>query len=713
MSINQDPREYFQPPPMPAMPAIPAIPVILPVQFQQPLNQQPLPQQFQPPPQQFQQPVPPQQFQQPVPPQQFQPPPVQFQQPVPQPLQFQQPVPQQQLPQQQLPQEQLPQQQLPQPAPSPAPSPVPSPPPAPRLLPLPTPPFPLQPEADQIQEDDYETRLERAEQALNSRDLTSIYEASFQYKVDNWDLSVRLGPDLTRRLIPEGERLLSPYLEDELSNWIIDSFQSGYPRSMSNIREYAELFLSLSQAQVPAQAQGQAQVQGQEQAQAQGRSTNSVDFQWVVSFLNRKSDLIPSINRNNNSALQRNFGPTFTLIENFVQYFNDKSKQYQIKPSRVFQYDETIYITGSSIANMSIFGYKNKANIPNCQGINILCTSIECTSSDGEVMTPAFIFNRNGSSVADNNYWNRDDLPNWLYASSVNGLSNGQFFLQWLIDVFIPYQQERNQINPHDDNDDDDNNNNNNDEECILLIHEPEWFENIRYDVEQICYDNKIIIVSLPQYSNHIIPAFNLEPLSLSPSPFHYSIPFYSSLSSSNTVDHLQSTNLNNFLHKNKINYNNTINNTTTMLRQQILFVNKYCQLRPQYFTKANIIHYWGLSGIKPFDVSNLLDSSEYVREQIRTELIQYNEKVTSDESRQQQQEEEELEELIEGNEINKPSIEWDKFQLLEYINKLERSRRVERARRVACIALIIYKLKYLDEHKKRYETMGSRLNAI
>ena len=38
------------------------------------------------------------------------------------------------------------------------------------------------------------------------------------------------------------------------------------------------------------------------------------------------------------------------------------------------------------------------------------------------------------------------------------------------------------------------------------------------------------------------------------------------------------------------------------MLRQQILFVNKYCQLRPQYFTKANIIHYWGLSGIKPFD---------------------------------------------------------------------------------------------------------------
>ena len=74
------------------------------------------------------------------------------------------------------------------------------------------------------------------------------------------------------------------------------------------------------------------------------------------------------------------------------------------------------------------FGYKNKANIPNCQGINILCTSIECTSSDGEVMTPAFIFNRNGSSVADNNYWNRDDLPNWLYASSVNGLSNGQFF---------------------------------------------------------------------------------------------------------------------------------------------------------------------------------------------------------------------------------------------------------------------------------------------
>ena len=75
-----------------------------------------------------------------------------------------------------------------------------------------------------------------------------------------------------------------PYLEDELSNWIIDSFQSGYPRSMSNIREYAELFLSLSQAQVPAQAQGQAQVQGQEQAQAQGRSTNSVDFQWVVSF---------------------------------------------------------------------------------------------------------------------------------------------------------------------------------------------------------------------------------------------------------------------------------------------------------------------------------------------------------------------------------------------------------------------------------------------
>ena len=658
MSINQDPREYFQPPPMPAMPAIPAIPVILPVQFQQPL------------------------------PQQFQPPPQQFQQPVPQPLQFQQPVPQQQLPQ-----EQLPQQQLPQPAPSPAPSPVPSPPPAPRLLPLPTPPFPLQPEADQIQEDDYETRLERAEQALNSRDLTSIYEASFQYKVDNWDLSVRLGPDLTRRLIPEGERLLSPYLEDELSNWIIDSFQSGYPRSMSNIREYAELFLSLSQAQ------------------AQGRSTNSVDFQWVVSFLNRKSDLIPSINRNNNNALQRNFGPTFTLIENFVQYFNDKSKQYQIKPSRVFQYDETIYITGSSIANMSIFGYKNKANIPHCQGINILCTSIECTSSDGEVMTPAFIFNRNGSSVADNNYWNRDDLPNWLYASSVNGLSNGQFFLQWLIDVFIPYQQERNQINPHDDNDDDDNNNN--EEECILLIHEPEWFENIRYDVEQICYDNKIIIVSLPQYSNHIIPAFNLEPLSLSPSPFHYSIPFYSSLSSSNTVDHLQSTNLNDFLHKNEINYNNTINNTTTMLRQQILFVNKYCQLRPQYFTKANIIHYWELSGIKPFDVSNLLDSSEYVREQIRTELIQYNEKVTSDESRQQQQEEEELEELIEGNEINKPSIEWDKFQLLEYINKLERSRRVERARRVACIALIIYKLKYLDEHKKRYETMGSRLNAI
>ena len=54
------------------------------------------------------------------------------------------------------------------------------------------------------------------------------------------------------------------------------------------------------------------------------------------------------------------FGPTFTLIENFVQYFNDKSKQYQIKPSRVFQYDETIYITGSSIANMSILVIKIK-----------------------------------------------------------------------------------------------------------------------------------------------------------------------------------------------------------------------------------------------------------------------------------------------------------------------------------------------------------------
>lgn len=135
---------------------------------------------------------------------------------------------------------------------------------------------------------------------------------------------------------------------------------------------------------------------------------------------------------------------------------------------------------------------------------------------------------------------------------------------------FIPYQQERNQINPHDDNDDDDNNNNNNEEECILLIHEPEWFENIRYDVEQICYDNKIIIVSLPQYSNHIIPAFNLEPLSLSPSPFHYSIPFYSSLSSSNTVDHLQSTNLNNFYIRIKL----TITIQSTIPRQ--CWDNKY-----------------------------------------------------------------------------------------------------------------------------------------
>lgn len=72
-----------------------------------------------------------------------------------------------------------------------------------------------------------------------------------------------------------------------------------------------------------------------------------------------------------------------------------------------------------------------------------------------------------------------------------------------------------------------------------------------------------------------------------------------------------------------------------------------------------------------------------------------------------------EYDKLTNNKKINKPSIEWDKFQLLEYINKLERSRRVERARRVACIALIIYKLKYLDEHKKRYETMGSRLNAI
>ncbi|CAX40428.1 Cirt 1 transposase, putative [Candida dubliniensis CD36] len=499
----------------------------------------------------------------------------------------------------------------------------------------------------QDEDDAHEYRIKLALNDLNTGKLSNINDAICKYNVSYEALNSRLNGEVLQNKASASGRVFSQYQEDHIVNWILESYHAGYPRSKNDVREYVEIFLSLSK---------QRKENNQE-------SPRGFDYSWIKRLQERHPNL-PIVDKGK-SSIQKIIGPTIPSVGKFIQEFNNNVSQYQIPQGNIFNYDETIYSLDNnpieySISNLVMSGYKNKANIPTPPTIEDLppnkCTIIECTSATGEVMHPGFIFNKNHLEIDCG--WIYDDRPKWIYALSSDGHSKGILFIQWLLNIFIPYLKSK-YING----------------KCILLMHEQEWFKEIANQVEQICYQHGIILIFLPIYSHHIIPVFKI-----------------SSTNGSIRLDHTKLTRLNNRYFGNNviINKNSPPTATDTISMHQKFFVHKYWQARAINLTRNNIVYNWETSGFYPINPIELLNPSEYIYEQINKDSIEYNQRITEIQKQVQK-----LEEKHEP-----PMTKWSKSQLLEYIQDRKYKEKLIHENWVTFTGSTYYKLIHLDDYK-------------
>jgi DDE superfamily endonuclease len=182
---------------------------------------------------------------------------------------------------------------------------------------------------------------------------------------------------------------------------------------------------------------------------------------------------------------------------------------------------------------------------------------IECVSAVGQKLRPAVIFKGNSLQTT---WFPSTSIPKWLYTTSENRWTSNAIGVEWLERIFIP-ETTRGSNQPH------------------LLILDGHG-SHIDIDFLWLCKQHSIQLLYLPAHSSHVLQPLDLAPFSVAKSSYRHQIQELASL-----------------------------NDAAPIKKER--FITCYKNAREAGLTERVIRAGWLATGLSPFNINKVLNSSQ------------------------------------------------------------------------------------------------------
>lgn len=281
---------------------------------------------------------------------------------------------------------------------------------------------------------------------------------------------------------------------------------------------------------------------------------SKVGKNWVGRFVKQRPEL--RTQRYRKYAYQRALCEDPKKVREWFDLVRNMIRKYGVPPSDVWNFDESGFAMGVLGSSLVVTGVENTTKQASIQaGNREWVTTIDAISAEGESIPPMFIFK---GKVHQSTWYNPEWFePDWTVGLSETGWTNDDLGLAWLKNVFDP-PSNRFRQGVH----------------RILVMDGHGSHETPAFDAA--CKERNIIPIYMPPHSSHL-----LQPLDVG---------LFSPLKRAYTKE-LENT------------FRMGINHV-----DKIEFLETYKRIRPQVFTKSNILGAFRGAGLHPLEPAVVLD---------------------------------------------------------------------------------------------------------
>ena len=276
---------------------------------------------------------------------------------------------------------------------------------------------------------------------------------------------------------------------------------------------------------------------------------------WLTHFIKRQPRIASVIGRKIDA--HRVEAATPDQLRAFLELYEETRQRLNIQTDNIYNMDETGIALGvCTNTRVLARASKKKADVKspeNREWVSI----IECVSATGRKLRPATIFK--GKSL-QSTWFPSKSIPNWLYTTSENGWTSKAIGVEWLQRIFLPETAPA-------------------EGQYRLLILDGHG-SHIDLDFLLLCKQNKVYLLYLPAHSSHVLQPLDLAPFSVIKTKYRRQIQDLSSLDDAAPV-------------------------------KKERFITCYHQAREEGFTERVIRAGWRAAGLCPFNIDQVLDSSQ------------------------------------------------------------------------------------------------------
>ncbi|VVT53899.1 uncharacterized protein SAPINGB_P003806 [Magnusiomyces paraingens] len=270
---------------------------------------------------------------------------------------------------------------------------------------------------------------------------------------------------------------------------------------------------------------------------------------WTESFLRRYPDLKITKAKDFEPTLRDSADPA--AVRKFQNMYLSRKIQ-NIKPENIYNVDETSF-DESNFQNLHVFIPQETKSYLKVYSGRKWITVIECVRADGTTIPPFFIFadENTPESWIDSVFDSKKQTETWGGGFTKKGWVERTSFTEWAKTIFFPNTVPLNPSEPR-----------------LLFLDGHPAHRNPEF--LKLCFDNNTFVLFLPPQSSHF-----LQPLDVAGFP------------------HL----------KKLLAQNIEINPPlfSESLKQRADFIDRYCDVRPQAFSKEIVDFGWYQTGLWPF----------------------------------------------------------------------------------------------------------------
>jgi hypothetical protein len=384
-----------------------------------------------------------------------------------------------------------------------------------------------------------DTQIILALEALESGQIRSIREAARQFSVPRSTLAHRRNGRPARRTAHTSQQACTEEEEQALIKWIQHWSSQGFPIRHDMLRAMAEhLILGRNGT-----------------SRRNTVSTHVVGHNWASRFVKRHQDLQSIITMS--IGRPRSTACTAENLNKWFDTFRDNMKRYKPDTADIYNIGETTLSIGSAAEMYAVID-KHQGSIDNAAKAakGELLITIECVSADGSTILPPFVIFE-GKHLQST--WISDGIPdNWMAATSPRGWTSNELGLRWLEQHFEPNTRPAGRGRSR----------------YRFLILDGHG-SHITPDFQDSCAKHKIVLLSLPAHTSHMLQPLDVSILT--------------------PVKHLFKQTIDSRLQMGKVPIPRTE------------FLNVYCETRLQAMTAKNITSGFRKAGLIPFNPAIVL----------------------------------------------------------------------------------------------------------